>query len=62
MAQIKFFKGSSQSSIPVEKHDGNIYVVQNNGVNTGDIFVDISNSQRLKISPEEVPECRTTAQ
>lgn len=62
MAQIKFFKGSSQSSIPVKKHDGNIYVVQNNGINTGDIFVDISNSQRLKISPEAVPECRTTAQ
>lgn len=62
MAQIKFFRGSGQSSIPSTKRDGSIYVVQNNGQNTGDIYVDMSDSQRLKIESETVPEIRTTAE
>lgn len=62
MAQIKFFRGSGQSSIPSAKNDGSIYVVQNNGQNTGDIYVDINSSQRLKIESENMPEIRTTAQ
>ena len=44
------------------KRDGSIYVVQNNGQNTGDIFVDISSSQRIKIESEVMPEIKTTAQ
>ena len=62
MAQIKFFRGSGQSSIPSTKHDGSIYIVQNNGQNTGDIFVDISSSQRIKIESENLPEIKTTAE
>lgn len=62
MAQIKFFRGSGQSSIPSTIHDGNIYIVQNNGQNTGDVYVDISSSQRVKIESEILPETRTTAE
>lgn len=62
MAQIKFFRGSGQSSIPSTKTDGSIYVVQNNGQNTGDIYVDVSSSQRLKIESENMPEIKTTSE
>lgn len=62
MAQIKFFRGSGQSSIPSTNRDGSIYVVQNNGQNTGDIYVDISSSQRIKIESEVMPEIKTTTQ
>jgi hypothetical protein len=53
MAQIKFFKGSAQSSLPNSIHDGNIYVVPNGGSNqnytTGDIYIDIDTSTRLNM-------------
>ena len=59
MAQIRFFKGSA---LPDTKTDGNIYVVPNGGNNTGDIYVDVSNSTRLQIKPDSIIEEKTTAQ
>ena len=59
MAQIRFFKGSA---LPNAITDGNIYVVPNSGNNTGDIYVDISNSTRLQIKPDSIIEEKTTAQ
>lgn len=62
MAQIKFFKGSTQNSLPNKITDGSIYVIPNNGNDTGDIYVDIDNSTRLQIKPDSIIEEKTTAQ
>ena len=59
MAQIRFFKGSA---LPNTITDGNIYVVPNNGKNTGDIYVDINSSTRLQIKPNSIIEEKTTSQ
>ncbi len=59
MPQIRFFKGSA---LPNTITDGNIYVVPNSGNNTGDIYVDVSNSTRLQIRPDSIIEEKTTAQ
>ena len=59
MAQIRFFKGSA---LPNTITDGNIYVVPNNGKNTGDIYVDVNHSTRLQIKPDSIIEEKTTSQ
>ena len=66
MAQIKFFKGSIESSLPEEKHEGNIYVMpnekQDKGYQLGDIYIDMNSQDRLRVNSSIEPEIKTVAE
>lgn len=47
MAQIKFYRGGQNTSLPNTKHDGAIYVKQT-GANTGEIWLDLDANTRIK--------------
>ena len=55
MAQTKFYRGVDKSSLPENRRDGAIYIIdtgENSGTNSGrgEMYVDIG-SRRLQISP-----------
>lgn len=53
MASVQFFRGGAASALPESKIDGAIFVVERDSTNhLGDIYVDISNAQRLHIKPQ----------
>lgn len=47
MAQIKFFRGSQETSLPNQINDGAIYFITD-GQENGDLYADI-NGSRVKI-------------
>lgn len=57
-SQISFYRGAAGASLPEQKHDGAIYIVDSgdslddNGHGRGDLFVDVSSSKRLRITPD----------
>lgn len=51
MAQTKFFRGVSKASLPNEKRDGAIYIIDSGDSDRGEMYVDISRERRLQISP-----------
>lgn len=57
MAQIKFYRGGNESSLPNSPRDGSIYIIDTNENSAlingkGKMFVDVGN-RRLQISPSD---------
>ena len=51
--KVKFFRGTQGTNLPEQKQDGHIYIVERDaGLQLGDIYVDISDHQRIHIAPE----------
>ena len=51
MAQIKFYRGGQNTSLPATRRDGAIYIKQT-GAEEGEIWIDL-NQQRIKLGGDK---------
>lgn len=65
MAQIRFYRGAAEDSLP-NYQNGAVFVVSNtnfdDGYYLGDIYVDVDNGKRLKIKPNNAIYYKTREQ